>query len=192
MYRRHVSARTRLIGSRLRQFVWHNILHADDPPHRLARGAAIGIFVAFTPTLGIQLVLVVLLAAILRGNKVLAFTFVWVSNLATIVPIYLPAYWLGTKLTGAQVTWEEVAAIFFTDHGSWWLNLKHFWTAAMEVAGPLWVGSLVLATFWSLASYAAVFYLVTVYRLRHSRRALDRLNEKNEAPHDHDSAPATT
>ena len=60
-YRRH--------RQQLRHFVYHSLLHADDPPRPLALGMALGMFVAFTPTFGIQMVLAGFLCWLLRANK---------------------------------------------------------------------------------------------------------------------------
>ena len=38
---------------RLKQIVFHNILHLDDTPHRIAWGVFLGAMIAFTPTLGL-------------------------------------------------------------------------------------------------------------------------------------------
>ena len=92
IYRRHIRARFRLYLHRARKFIYHNVLHADDPPHRLALGAAIGVFVAFTPTVGLQMMLTVSLAWLLRANKVIGLPVVWISNPATLVPIYYSCY----------------------------------------------------------------------------------------------------
>ena len=88
MNRPHVLARFRSPWQRVRHFVLHDILHADDPPHRLALGVAIGMFVTFTPTVGLQMVLVGVLAWLLRANKLVGLPVVWLSNPATVVPIY--------------------------------------------------------------------------------------------------------
>lgn len=66
MYRRHILARFRLYSRRSRKFFYHNVLHADDPPHRLALGAAIGVFVAFMPAVGFQMMINFFLAWLLR------------------------------------------------------------------------------------------------------------------------------
>ena len=66
---RHLLVRFRLLSRRIRRFIIHNILHADDPPHRLALGVAIGMFMTFTPTVGVQSILVALTAWVLRANK---------------------------------------------------------------------------------------------------------------------------
>ena len=79
----------------LRHFIFHNILHVDDPPHSLALGLAIGVFLAFTPTVGIQMVLAGIITWILGANKAVSVTVVWISNPATLVPIYWSGYRVG-------------------------------------------------------------------------------------------------
>ena len=78
----------------------HSILKADDPPHRLALGVAIALFVTFTPTIGFQSVLVVALAWLFGANKLVGLPLIWISNPATFVPIYYPAYRLGKWVLG--------------------------------------------------------------------------------------------
>ncbi len=70
------------------RFFIYRVLHVDDTPHRIALGVAVGIFVAWTPTFGLQMILTVLLATLLRGNKLVGLPFVWISNPVTAWPIY--------------------------------------------------------------------------------------------------------
>ena len=51
-------------------FVVHHILHTDDRPSRIARGVAIGMFIAWLPLIGLQMLLVLGLSFIFRANKV--------------------------------------------------------------------------------------------------------------------------
>ncbi len=64
----------------------------------VARGIAIGLFVALTPTMGLQTVLMLVLCALLRGNFIAAFTVSWISNPFTLAPLYLGYYLLGQWL----------------------------------------------------------------------------------------------
>ena len=84
------------IAVRARRFVVHNVLRADDPPHRLALAVAIALFVTFTPTIGFRSVLVVLLAWMFGANKLVGLPLVWISNPATFVPIDYPSYLTGS------------------------------------------------------------------------------------------------
>ena len=93
-------------------FLYHNVLHADDPPHRLALGAAIGVFVMFTPTIGFQMLISVLIAWLLKANKAIGLPVVWISNPATFIPIFYPSYLVGRVLLG----WEPVSE-------TWWRQI---------------------------------------------------------------------
>ncbi len=114
MYRRQILARYRLYSRRIRRFILHNVLHADDPPHRLALGAAIGMFVTFTPTIGFQMVIVVFLSWLMGANKVVGLPIVWLSNPATFVPLYYSCYVIGRSVLGwtpiGDAWWSELAA----------------------------------------------------------------------------------
>jgi len=166
MYRRHVLARFRLVSRRVRRFVLHNILHADDPPYRLALGIAIGLWVTFTPTIGFQMVLVVLLAWVLRANKLVGVPVVWLSNPVTFVPIYYPSYRLGVHLTHApsvgQAWWQELR----TPPDGWWNMVTFYWERLLEIMVPLTLGCLIIATLVALPSYIIVERTIRYYRLK--------------------------
>ena len=166
MYRRHIRARWRLYARRTRQFVLHNILHADDPPHRLALGVAIGVWVTFTPTIGVQMVLAVALAWLLGANKVVGLPVIWVSNPATFVPIYWPSYWLGATLLGREQIGPEYWTSLWPPPPGWVEGTLFYWQSFWEIAAPLWVGSLIVGTVAAAVSYWVVYKLICVYRIR--------------------------
>lgn len=168
MKQRRWANRWRLIMRRTLRIVWHSILHADDPPHRIALGVALGVFVALTPTLGLQMLIVVYLAWLLNANKVLGLPIVWITNPLTVVPIYFPQYWVGAKLLGHTLEWEDWSSLG-EDHGGWLANMKHFWGFATDIAVPLWVGSLIVATVFGVGTYLVMRQVVT--RIRTSRWA---------------------
>ena len=85
------------------------LLHADDPPHRLALGAAIGMFVTFLPLIGFQMALVVVLATLLRANKAVGLPIVWITNPATIVPVFYACYVIGRLMLGHRA--DRVALV---------------------------------------------------------------------------------
>lgn len=156
---------------RMTGVLYHNILHADDPPRRLALGAAIGAFVTFTPTLGFQMAIVVFLAWLLNANKVVGLPIVWVSNPVTFVPIFFPCYWLGAMLLGMdpwEANWRGISHSL-ANQESWWATVEHFWSFAWRVAGPLWLGSILVGLFWGAVTYPLTY--MAVVRLRARRQA---------------------
>ncbi len=72
------------------------VIKLRSSPKAIAGGLALGTFVAFTPTYGVQIFLVVFLATILGLNRPAALIPVWITNPVTIAPIYTFNYWLGS------------------------------------------------------------------------------------------------
>ncbi len=158
----------RRYATRLRRFVVHNLLHADDPPHKLALGFAIGMFITLTPTMGFQMALVVFFAWMLRANKTVGVPLVWITNPATMVPIYYPMYLVGQRMLGTEHVglewWSELAKAPPTE--GWWDTAMFYWHKTLEIAAPLWAGCIVVGLTAGVISYVAVYYAVVAYRMR--------------------------
>lgn len=123
----------------------------------VSAGLAIGIFIALTPTIGVQIPLIILAALLLRVNIPVAIAASWVTNPLTAPVIYPLQYRLGLWLSGAPDP-NELAG--FTG------MLRMFFRYAI----PLWVGSLISATFSSVFVYvgsATVWRLVGKLRKKH-------------------------
>jgi uncharacterized protein (DUF2062 family) len=71
-------------------------------PEYLARGLAAGVFAGCFPFFGLQTVLGVSIAVLVRGQKFVAVAGTWVSNPLTYVPIFLFNYHVGQWLLGAE------------------------------------------------------------------------------------------
>jgi uncharacterized protein (DUF2062 family) len=156
---------------RSRRFIFHKMLHADDPPHRIALGVAIGMFYTFTPFIGVQMVLVVGTAWLLRANKVVGVPLVWISNPATFVPIFYPCYLIGRAILGwpgvGRQWWEEL----LTDPPTGFAAATQFyWGRVLEIFSPLMLGCCVVGLPLSIFSYLATRITVERYRARRSRR----------------------
>ena len=158
---------------RMRDFCVYKVLHADDPPHRLALGIAIGMFVTFTPLIGFQMLVSFFLAWLLRANKLVGVPIVWISNPFTIIPIYYPCYWVGCQLlrmpvvsdewVNIQQSWntllEDPTTKWGDKVGFWWNNL-------LEFMAPLWAGCLLVAVVSGVLSYYISLYAIRSDRLR--------------------------
>ncbi|MCR9295793.1 MAG: DUF2062 domain-containing protein [bacterium] len=175
-----VSDRVRKYLAVAKDFCVHRVLHADDPPHRLALGIAVGMFVTFTPLIGIQMMVSVFLAWLLRANKVVGVPIVWISNPLTVIPIFTPCYVLGCKVLGVPVVlevWQEISRewnALIADPGTrlgdkvrfWWERLIDVgWDSMLDFAGPLWVGCLLVAAVAGVVSYYISLFAIRQYRL---------------------------
>ena len=168
---------------RLQQIVFHNVLHLDDTPHRIAWGVFIGSMIAFTPTLGLQIVLYIPLAALLRANKVSGIPILFISNPFTAVPLYYTTWSVGaavlhpeTEVTRATIkTWLGNTGRALKDDGIERLLESEFWADAgrllASTGGELWMGALVCGLILATPLYFATRWGINAFRhLREARR----------------------
>ncbi len=144
-----------------REFL-RTILMLDDTPHSIALGTAIGMFIGMTPTVGIQMGLVLIFAFLVRPlfsfNKVAAVLTVYISNPFTVAPIYWGCYKLGTVFVEGNVTYEDFAAIVeYHNFREWWDTAT---SLIVDVGTPLLVGSLIVAVVTSVPTYPIMLWLV--------------------------------
>jgi uncharacterized protein (DUF2062 family) len=88
------------------------ILHLDDPPWRVALALAVGVFISFTPFLGFQTLLALLVAAVFRLNAAVVVTGTWLN-----LPWFMPLVYAGGLKIGALLLTD------LQDLGDWWLAL---------------------------------------------------------------------
>lgn len=89
--------------SRVRRVV-QVLLHLEDTPHRTALAFGIGVFIAFSPLLGIHWVLALGAAFVLRVNRVAVLLGTYVNNPWTLAPLYLAGTLLGCAMLGVSPT----------------------------------------------------------------------------------------
>ncbi|MFC1676730.1 DUF2062 domain-containing protein [Planctomycetota bacterium] len=159
------------------RFVKYHILHIDDSAHRIAMGVAIGLFVGWTPLIGLHTLIVLPLALLVRANKFVAIAFVWVTNVFTAVPIYYFNYLVGRILLGSLrgeqlLTRREVAGLFrkflsFDNIVASFCRddfLRRLWTLLVNIRTELWVGSLIIGSAVSVTAYFVFYRLIKWHR----------------------------
>ena len=193
--------------NRIRQFIVHNILHIDDTPHRLALGMAIGFFVAWTPTIGLQSILVVMFAVLFRANKVVGLPFVWISNPFTFLAIYWPNYLIGNAIMAIcfhrprmnYLDFKEltVTAINSTKellYSGKISNFTDFMSECMSFIVDLWMGSLIIGLILGLITYFLSYRMIYFYRnhtsegRRFMKNLLKKKQRKKQAKLDNDNS----
>jgi uncharacterized protein (DUF2062 family) len=152
----------RYVLNRLKSFFIYRVLHVDDTPHRIALGVAVGIFITWTPTISLQMVLTVALSALLRANKVVGVPFVWISNPATLAPIYLPNYFVGCWIL--RQPRQNLEPLFQAWDRGLWDGLVAMWQTGWQGFWPLWTGSIVVGGALGVLSYFATRFAVVRYR----------------------------
>lgn len=169
-----------------------HLLHLDDSAHRIALGVAIGMFVAITPTWGIQMLLVVGMAWLLRANKVAGVPMVWLTNPFTNVPIYSFCYAVGVALVGGPglAEFKEMLRTTLSQDHTWAMLARGWLDLMWHVAAPLWMGCVVVGAAAGALAYGAMFYLIVFFRRRHRQHLAARHAAVPAAGADDGPAPA--
>ena len=149
--------------------IWGDLLALDDRPHAIALGAAVGIWLGLTPTVGVQMVIVIALAfltsRVLYFNRTAALLGVYITNPLTIVPIYWFNYCVGAALLGDAPTdrSQMESALEYEGLDGWWDTVGDL---VDRFGWPLLVGSLTVATVAAALTYPLVSWAVRGLRRR--------------------------
>jgi hypothetical protein len=128
------------------------LLQVEDSPRHVALAFAVGVFVSFSPFLGVHTALSLGIAFVFRLNRVAILVGTWVNNPWTIGPVYTAGTLLGCALLG--VAPSSLAGVDFRLHG------REFYAALFEGFRPLLLpfllGNLIVAAAAALATYFVV------------------------------------
>jgi uncharacterized protein len=131
------------------------LLAIDDPPERTALAFSIGVFIAFSPFLGLHTIMATALAFLFRFNKIAIYSGTFVNNpFLTLVPIILASYAVGAFFMGRPLALPAEGLELLKDPhlltGAYWRRLfLHSW----DVLLPFAVGGMALSVVCSLAAY---------------------------------------
>lgn len=130
-------------------------------PRSISGGFALGTFVAFTPTIGVQFVIVIFLATILNLNRTAALIAIWITNAATMAPIYTFNYlvgtivWPGPPVGEVYATFQQLALTLL--RLEIWDMLEQFrqiMNLGLEIIIPLLIGSTIVGLLSAALVYA--------------------------------------
>jgi len=161
-------------------FKWLVLLRKS--PRAISGGFALGTFIAFTPTIGLQIGIAILLATLLNLNRPAALLMVWITNAATMVPIYAFNYlvgtwfWPGPPVAEVKAVFQQLALNLLKLQV--WDLLEQFrgiLTLGREIIIPLVIGSTVVGVVCAAIVYALSLSLLRILLLRRQRKR-ERLN----------------
>jgi uncharacterized protein (DUF2062 family) len=178
---------------RLRR-LFHLMLSSRHSAHQIAAGAALGIFIGFTPLMGVQMIITAVLATFFQFSRIAAITTVYITNLLTAPIIYTACYFLGLFMLrpfGFRVLSSDRLKELFAPperRGLWDSILTWFsgvFSLGWEGLTPLWLGCIVCGAIAAMITYYVSLRFVRVQRLlrvrrmaRRARRRLERIREQ--------------
>ena len=148
-----------------------NLLMTADTPHRTAAAFSFGVFLSFSPLLGLQIALGFGVAMLFRLSRVVVF-----AGLCTNLPWIMVPWYTFTTLVGATVLGVEIGDDIRAALAGL-LDLPvyrgEFWTRALDILTPFFwsfvIGSTVGALFVGLATYVVVSRTLLAARVADGR-----------------------
>lgn len=161
------------------------ILRQKHTPDQIAGGVALGLFVGFALPPGLQIIIVIPLAMLLKVNVFASVSLVFVSNPFTMPIIYPFAAVIGSFITGIRL--RDVVP---TSEGGFWSFATNI-RAHSRVMVLILVGCVTMGAVASIAGFYGSRALVIAYRRRRraqrqavwrrKRRFLRRLAKRRRA-----------
>jgi len=131
------------------------LLHVDDTPERTALAYSIGIFLGFSPLLGLHTLVGLTIAFLFGLNRPAILLGVWTNSPWWLVPFYMVATWIGMWVTGFWIDWATLKQIFQSGVDQGFMNLN-FWNCVASQRGfflSFGIGSIILCTLLGLIAY---------------------------------------
>ncbi|MBT8353060.1 MAG: DUF2062 domain-containing protein [Desulfofustis sp.] len=160
-------------------FKW--LVRLRRSPRAVAGGFALGMFLAFTPTIGFQLMLAVFWATVLNLNRPAAMLTVWITNVATMAPIYTFNYWVGSLFWSGPPVFEvyqtfaaigaQLVKVDFWDFGNQFETILGL-SSAMAV--PLVIGSVLVGLIAAALTYLGSLAIINVLLTRRQKRQVPK------------------
>jgi len=147
---------------------FRRLLAIDDPPERTALAFSIGVFIAFSPFLGLHTILATLIAFIFRFNKLAIYTGTFVNNPPlTLVPIIVASYAVGALLMGRPLKIPpEGVELLKNPHLLTADYYRQIFVQSWYLVEPFALGGMILSVVCSLIAYPLTLRALRAYRDR--------------------------
>jgi uncharacterized protein len=144
------------MSGRLRRAVGE-LLHLEDTPHRIALAFGLGIWIAFSPLLGLHTLMALAIAFAFRLSRAAILIGCYVNNPWTLAPLFLAGTVVGCALLG--VSTEGLATVDWDRHGLAFYT--HLLAHLRPYLWPFVVGNTFLGVLFGTLSYFGLRYVLT-------------------------------
>lgn len=175
-------------------YIVHRLRRLPDPPYRIARGVAAGIFASFTPLFGFHFLIAALLAWAMRGNILASLLATFAGNPLTFPLIasvsvelgnwilgtegHMPLYRIVAAFSSAMLQlWSNLAAMFTPAETHW----DRLWGLVEQVFLPYLVGGIIPGIICATIGYMATHRIITAYQKRRIKKLKTRVEKRRLA-----------
>ncbi|MGK7932145.1 MAG: DUF2062 domain-containing protein [Microcystaceae cyanobacterium] len=153
-------SRPQPVWKRQLRYIYLRFIRMKEHPHAIARGLAVGVFAGCFPLFGLQTIIGLALAFIVRGSKLAAAAGTWISNPLTYVPLFAFNYKVGRWILG-QYT-DDIDRTEFSQNWDSWSQMAD---SGADFVIILFLGSAVVGLCASL-----IAYVLCLRSLKHHRQ----------------------
>ena len=145
---------------------FRRLLAIDDPPERTALAFSIGIFIAFSPFLGLHTIMATVIAFVFRFNKIAIYTGTFINNpIFTLVPIIIASYAVGAFVLGRPLRIpDEGLELLKNPHIFSGDYYRRIFVQSWDIVWPFAVGGTVLSVVCSVLAYPLTLRALRAYR----------------------------
>lgn len=137
--------------------LYARFLKIRGTPREIALGMALGLMVGMSPTMGVQTIIAVFLASLLKWSKITAAIGVQITNPLTAPVIYGLTYMAGSKLTGITSGFD-IREMLNLD------GLLLLIGQAPSILLIMTLGGLIIGLPLAAAGYAVTFWIMNRYQ----------------------------
>lgn len=132
---------------------FHQFVSIDEPPHRISLAFAIGVFIAFSPTIGLHTISAVAAAWLFKMNRAVIIAGSLVSNPWTMVFVY------GSSICFGSFILQNENSCFIESLGK-----NELMAYPKTMLMPYLTGTIVLGIIVALISYFLLYMVLVMYK----------------------------
>lgn len=153
-------------------YYYLRLVNQAGSPDYIARGVAVGLFIAFVIPFGVQMAVAYALAAVIRAAKIPAVALTWITNNFTIPVIYPLQCYIGSYLIGQPLDYECVKKSFLKVMKE--MSYQALFDLGVDLTMAFFAGGALLGGLSGLAGYVIASSLVSRYRRGKKIRQRDK------------------
>lgn len=175
------------------KYVSHRVKRLPDTPHKIALGAAIGIFVCFSPIFGVHMALALIIVYIARANLVASFITTVFGNPVTYPFIAALSLGVGRALLGMNAKDDDFQSL----HSAFWQASTDLWQLIKSWVGlaerpdglaeflsnlflPYLLGGTILGLTAGALTYILIKPIIRAYQIRRGQIITEQRQKRRE------------
>ena len=145
---------------------FRRLLSIDDPPERTALAFSVGVFIGFSPLLGLHTIIATAVALLFRFNKVAIYLGTYLNNpFFTLAPIILASYAIGAFLLNRPLRIPaEGIELLKSPHLLTRAYYHQVFVNSRNIVEPFVLGSTILSVVCSALSYPVTLWALRAHR----------------------------